>query len=166
MAKTRKPSRPQPPRKRRGGGRWGMLLVLLLAVPLALPTAMVVAVGMLPTAVAAIADRSATRSAALCVGGLNFAGTMPYLLAMWFGEHSIAAAMRTLGDVFVLLVMYGSAGMGWLLYLATPPVMATVLQVMAQQKIVSLRNRQRRLVDEWGEDVRGQPTRSKQEPSA
>ncbi len=155
---ARKPNRKQTVRSGGGGRPWGLLAAALLMVPFALPSAMVVAVGMLPTAVAALADRSTTRNAALCVGGLNLAGTMPYLLAMWFGEHTVAAAMRLLGDVFVLMVMYGSAGMGWLLYLSTPPVMDTVLQALTQQKILALRGRQNRLVEEWGEPVRELPT--------
>lgn len=149
-----------PPAAGRSGSRFGLGIMMIGMVLLALPTALVLFVAMLPTMVAAIADRTATRNAAMCVGGLNFAGTMPYLLEMWFGDHSLTTAINTLGDVFVLVVIYGSAGMGWLLYLVTPPLVIAVQQGIAQQRIASLRGRQRRLVEEWGEEVRGQPQAS------
>ena len=58
-----------------------------------------------------------------------------------------------LADVFVLAVMYAAAAFGWLVYMALPPVIASVLQAVAQRRLGVLRSAQRKLVEEWGEDL-------------
>lgn len=131
-----------------------------------LPTFLVLLFGMLPSLVALIIDRSEGKYAALCVGGLNFAGVFPFLLHMWHGSPSFHAARLLLTDVFVLSAMYGAAAFGWLLFLGLPSVMSAVSQAFAQHRVGLLRARQQHLIDEWGEDVRHplQSAQSQQSP--
>jgi hypothetical protein len=131
----------------------GIILVGLVAV--SLPTVMLVGIGMLPTFVAWICDRSEEKFATFCVGGLNFSGVFPYVMELWSGTHSIEAASGIMTNVFSLLVMFGSAGLGWMLFAAVPPVIATFLKVLSERKLTVLRTQQRKLVEEWGEEVRG-----------
>jgi hypothetical protein len=49
--------------------------------------------------------------------------------------------------------MYGSAGLGWLLYLAMPPIVANVLNLSAQRRVSELRKRQRGLIKTWGDSL-------------
>lgn len=132
----------------------GIILVGLITV--SLPTVMVIGIGMLPTFVAWICDRSEEKFATFCVGGLNFSGVFPYVMELWTGEHSMRAATELLTNVFSLLVMFGSAGLGWMLFAAVPPVIATFLKVLSERRLAMLRAEQRKLVDEWGEEVRGE----------
>ena len=55
--------------------------VLLFMV--ALPTFVTLVVGLLPSLVAFIFDRSPGRTMARCVFGLNFSGVAPYILELW-----------------------------------------------------------------------------------
>ena len=109
--------------------------------------------GMLPTFVAMIVDRTRQKYAAFCVGGMNFSGVFPYLLDLWAGEHTVASAMEILTNVFSLLLMYGAAGFGWMIFIAIPPVVGAFLTVMAQRRVSQLRRDQKELIEEWGEDV-------------
>ncbi|WP_142848802.1 acyl-CoA synthetase [Telmatospirillum sp. J64-1] len=136
-----------------GGMRWIMMLAVTAAVPFSLPTILLLFVGLLPTLVAALVDRGPNRYAWLCVGGLNLSGVAPFLFGLWFSGHSMSAALDILFDVFPLIVMYGSAAIGWLLYRAMPPVVGALLALRAQRRVTVLRNEQRRLVEAWGEDV-------------
>lgn len=129
----------------------GIILVGLVAA--SLPTVMLVGIGMLPTFVAWICDRSEEKFATFCVGGLNFSGVFPYVMELWSGTHSIEAATGIMTNVFSLLVMFGSAGLGWMLFAAVPPVIATFLKVLSERKLTVLRTQQRKLVEEWGEEV-------------
>ncbi len=131
---------------------WGLLIFMLLLI-VALPTVMLIGFGMLPGLVAMIIDRTEERSATFCVGGLNFCGVFPYLMDLWFGDHSLGQAMTLLTDVFALAVMYGGACMGWALYLSLPPVIASFIQVMSERRLDQLRKTQRQIIEEWGDEV-------------
>ena len=61
--------------------------------------------------------------------------------------------MEVLTDVFSLLLMYGAAGFGWMIFIAIPPVVGAFLTVMAQRRVSQLRRDQKELIEEWGEDV-------------
>jgi len=108
---------------------------------------------MLPTIVSAIIDRTPKRNATFCVGGINLCGVFPYMMELWLGDNSMDGAMRMLTDVFALLVMYGAASFGWMIFQSLPPVVATFVTVLAQSRVASLRSTQRQLIEEWGDDV-------------
>jgi hypothetical protein len=135
------------------------MLYILLFIPVALftiPSWIVIFFGLMPTMVALIIDRSRYRYSWIAVGGLNFAGTAPYLVDMWFGQHTISAAIAILTDPFKLIVMYGAATMGWALCMAFPPIVGTFIDVAAQRKIASLRADQQKLISHWGKEVTGE----------
>ena len=110
-------------------------------------------IGMPPTLVAWMIDRTYQKSATYCVAGLNFCGLFPYLLDLWLGLHSADSAFSMMSDVFTLLAIYGSAAFGWMMFIAIPPVVATFLTVIAQRRVAQLRTLQRNIINEWGEGV-------------
>lgn len=130
-----------------------LVLAALLVVPVSIPSLTLIFFGMLPTMAAALIDRGPHRYAWLSVGGLNFAGVSPYLMDLWFKGHTLERAVGWLTDVVALMVIFGSAAFGWLLFMVMPPVVGTFLQVAAQRRIQVLRSNQRKLVEQWGPDV-------------
>ena len=46
--------------------------------------------------------------------------------------------------------MYGAAGVGWLLFLALPPVVISFLRIHEAQRVARLRSAQAKLKEEWG----------------
>lgn len=144
------------PEKKRPRTNWTALSLFVMIVGLiwiSLPTVLMILVGMPPTFVAWIIDRSHQKSATYCVAGMNFCGLFPYLMDLWMGVHSLKAAGAIVTDVFALLVIYGAAAFGWMIYITVPPVVSTFLTVMAQRRVAQLRALQRQIVDEWGEGV-------------
>ena len=129
----------------------GMVIVLMMII--SMPTVIVLSLGMLPTMVARLIDRTEEHFASFCVGGLNMCGVFPYVLKLWTKNHTIGAATEMTCDVFVLATMYAAAGFGWLVYLSIPPVISAFLSVIAQRRMASLRSLQREIVDEWGPSV-------------
>jgi hypothetical protein len=134
-------------------GLFGFLGVVIISPP----TIMVLFIGMLPSMVAAIIDRSDERYFAYSVAAFNFCGVFPFILELWLGPHTIAAATDTITDVFTLVIMYGAAAFGWVVYQTVPPVIAQVLASLAQRRINTLRAQQRKIVEEWGPGVSGEP---------
>ena len=51
--------------------------------------------------------------------------------------------------------MYGTAALGWLCYLAAPPIAKAVIETQAAQSQRDLQHRALALVEEWGDDVTG-----------
>jgi len=130
---------------------FGLVLVVMLII--SLPTVFMVFLGLLPTFVAAIIDRVEGKYATFCVFGMNFSGLFPYLMEIWFKNHSFDAATTIMADPFNLIVIYGAAGFGWMLFMALPPVVTTFLSVMSQRRVAILKENQRTIIEEWGEGV-------------
>src|SRR4051812_49913471 len=111
--------------KRRKKSSNGMVTVLLILFPAGLvflPSTILLAVGMIPTAVAYVVDRDPDKTAPMTVGGLNFVGVVTFLVNLWQAGHTMAALSKVLTDPFAWLVMYGAAGLGGAVsYGVTPP---------------------------------------------
>ena len=144
---------PQPEKKRASFKPilWGfMFTVAMVAFP---GIVILVIVGMLPSIVAFMVDRAPKKYTAFCVGGMNFAGVFPAIIELWQGTNDIKAAMGIITDVFELTVMFAAAAFGWLIFMAIPPVVAALMSVAAQQRIMQLRSQQREMINEWGQDI-------------
>ncbi len=130
-----------------------MALAVVLMMWLMLPTVMVIGFGMVPTIVAYFIDRTTQNYAAFCVGGMNASGLLDVIYDLWTGPNTPGDAMDLLTDPFNLLMVFGAAGFGWLLYMSLPPLVGAVLQVVAEQRMTKCRSIQSDLIKEWGEDV-------------
>ena len=129
------------------------MMICAALVPFSLPTFLVVSITMLPTVGAYFSERGSNRYAWLCVGGLNFAGVVPYLFGLWFGVHTIDEAMRLLSEMTVLLWAYGASLIGWLIYKAMPPIVGSWLKMRSERRIASLKSTQAKLIEDWGDEV-------------
>lgn len=112
-------------------------------------------VGMLPTIVAALVERSRKKTRALTVGAMNLAGCMPYLLELWRGGHSIEKALAIVTDPKTITVMYIAALIGYSIDWAISKIVSGYLyqKGLAREKAIS--DRQANLVERWGEEVTG-----------
>jgi hypothetical protein len=134
-------------------GRLFMTVALLAMIPFSLPTMLLLFAGMLPTLVAALTDRSSSRYAWICVGGLNFAGLCPAVLTLWFGHHEITYALHLVTNYRVMLMAYLAAAGGWGLYFIAPPIVMTVMAATSKRRAASLHSQLKKLEEEWGDEV-------------
>ena len=138
----------------------GSLLAWVLAPTLgviALPTVLLLVVGMAPTLVALfIIDRHPAKYTTRAVGYLNFSGCLPYAIDLWRGGGvwDFETLFAIITDPFTLLVMYSMAGVGWIVLFASPPVVAAYLAVTSEMREKTLKARQNELIAEWGRNVR------------
>ena len=152
--RAKQPPRPISTRTRKSSAQilWFTVIVALL-LPWILPSIIVVLVGMVPSIIALVADRSPRKYGALTVAALNFAGVIPYLVKLWAKSQNLENALNIVVDVFALMVMYGAAGFGWMIYMTIPTFVASIFMVVAQRRIAVLRENQRKIVEEWGESI-------------
>ncbi len=136
-----------------------MLLSLFLTAVLiafvAFPTFIILACGLAPAAAAGIFDNRRGRSAFACVLAANLCGVVVPLIDLWMRGNTLPVAIGLLSDVYVWLMMYGAAAMGWVLLWAGPMVMEVVLVFTDDGRVRRMRAYQRNLIAEWGESVTG-----------
>ncbi|MGP1257060.1 MAG: hypothetical protein ACTS10_21765 [Kiloniellales bacterium] len=138
---------------------WVKALGAIFALPILavlLPSLMVLSVCLLPTLGAYVADRYRDKSLAITVGMLNFCGALPALGELWSQGQTMLAARAVLGDVFLWLLSYGAAGIGWLLFMMMPPLVTTYLGISGSTRAREMRERQEELVEIWGPEVADQ----------
>jgi hypothetical protein len=126
---------------------------LAVAVILLMPTTLIIAVGMLPTAVAVFVDNSRERLAGLTLGCMNFAGVMLPLLQLWKTGHTVDIAVSILVQPYMLLMMYGGAAVGLLLYINTPLMVSGILRRQAMNRLKAIERSHAELQEEWGPEV-------------
>jgi hypothetical protein len=146
--------------ERRPAGRGlsgGIVLLLLFIVPavfaLALPTALLLLVGILPTLVVVAVDDSEQFCAVRSVGALNLCGIAPFIGELWTGSNDLAGLIAVIANVQAWLIMYGAATIGWTLYISMPPLVNVILTVRDEARITQLRELQQGLIQEWGPGV-------------
>lgn len=169
MAKKKPAAKAAPPRKRTSNGgimrNIGFILIVAPMLFLFMPTVLFLAFALLPTFVALVVDRNPKRYAAITVGGLNFSGAFPHLLTLWMGEHSVAAALTLLSDVLVLMMIFGAAGLGWVLALSMPTMVMTALSMTSTRRLTTLKAKQKQLITAWGPEVASSTEENAVEPA-
>ena len=153
--KKKTPAARKKPAKR-GGGAYlfaviGMILLGLMIF--AAPALLLFAVGCIPAMVAYIIDREPGRNATITVTAANVAGVSPFIFDLLLNGATMARALAMPSDVFVIVVMFGTAGVGWLLVLGMPKIAAVYIDVTNEAKIKQMRREQKRLIEEWGDEV-------------
>lgn len=132
-----------------------VLLILMMPVIIAIhPTIVFLFFGMLPTIIAFFLERNKFQYKWLCIGGFNISGVFYYLLKMWYGSHSIGEVFFILLDVKALILMYGSACFGILVYIIVPVIIGTITQLVTYKRISYLKNAQQKLIENWGEEIK------------
>jgi hypothetical protein len=128
-----------------------------------MPSCIVLGIGMAPTVVAYIVDRTPEKYQTITVGLLNVCGTMPGLVKLWSRGQSYDNALSIATDPFSMLVAYGAAGVGWSIYLSLPLFLGHYYTMTSENRLRSLRHRQAELVESWGEEIAGDAPAAKEE---
>lgn len=131
-------------------------LILFPLLLLMLPTAVFLFLALLPTLVTLMVENRSKykyKYKWLCIGGINFAGALPFLFQMWFGDNSLDAAISIFMNRFTVLMIYGCAAIGWVFYRCIPPLVLSFLEMADQRRVVHLRELQKKLIEKWGDDV-------------
>ena len=110
-------------------------------------------VGLSPSVVAFLIDRTPKKYATFCVGGMNISGVFPAFLNLLNGDNSIAGVTSILTNPFEMTFIFAAAGLGWLIYFAFPPVLKSLLTILAQHRISILEGRTETTYKRLGEGI-------------
>lgn len=131
---------------------WGMLIAAAFML-VSLPSMILILFGMVPTIFAWIVDKSEKRYAMFSVFGMNISALIPFLTDIWFKDHTTKAAIAILSNIFDLIIIYGTAGFGFILFIILPPVISTFLMAIPERRRTALKGKQRKIIEEWGEEI-------------
>ena len=131
-----------------------IVLSLIFAVMLKM-TFIFLFLGMLPAMVAYINDHDKNKYTSYTVAALNFSGVFPYVIDIFSQGGTLAAIKNRLSDPIIWFVMYGSAGLGWIIVHCSPVIAAVVIDGLYKTRILHLEILQKKAVEEWGKEVVG-----------
>lgn len=129
------------------------IITLLIAAGVFFPSTLLFCGCLIPTFVAALIDNAQPRTAWLTVGCMNFAGTVPTWLSLLENGHRIDQSFELLMQASTLILAYGAAGVGWLIYFNITPFVAGLLVMRNEKRLKDIEKRQTALVAKWGRDV-------------
>jgi len=146
--------RKKPAGKTTIGGQLIGLFAVVVAVVF-MPTTVMLFFGMIPTAVAAVVDRTRRGTKALTVGSMNLAGCTPYLFELWTKGHTSERALEIMSNPYTIIIIWGTATVGYLIHWSMSGIVRTVLIQRAEFRLKDIAKRQADLVTRWGPEVTG-----------
>lgn len=139
------------------GWRGYVLTLAGLAVAVvALPSTVILLVGLLPTMVAVLIDRSKKRTKSLTVGAMNVAGCVPFLIDLWTTANTLENALSVISDPRTIVVIYSAAAIGYLIDWALSGIVATLMVQRAESRRAEIKKRHADLIERWGREVTGE----------
>lgn len=126
------------------------LLFIFLAILASsiLPVIIVILIGLLPTITILFTD-SKNSAKLVIVGCFNLSGLFVYLINL-IHQYNMDSAFSILGDVFNMIIMLGSAALGFLIYYEMPNLFAYIAQNTSQRRLVSIDKELEKISEEWG----------------
>ncbi|MDW8443873.1 MAG: hypothetical protein RML45_05845 [Acetobacteraceae bacterium] len=159
------PSSPRPSetvdgqsRKTRQGSRgslgfWALGVATGVLLGVALPTGLLLSLGLIPSALAVLADSTPGRWTARTVLAFNLAGLAPALRTLWLEGHSLAALGGLVFRLDGLPLAYAAAAFGAAMPVVAAWAVLAVLEARAALRIAELERRRAALRETWGEAV-------------
>ena len=133
-----------------------LLIIALLIVSItALPIMVVLFIGLLPTFTVMLTDRNNSDKLVI-IGCFNLAGVFTYLFHV-LSNFTVSDAVFILSDIFNLIMMLGSAGLGLIVYKEVPNLFIYLAKIATEKRLKTLDSQLEKLADEWGKDIISRP---------
>lgn len=132
-----------------------LLILLILLCVLFSSVAVLMIVGMIPTVVALIVDRTEGRMRAVTVGAINFAGCAPFMIEVFKRGNNLELAINYIVQPRTIVVMYFAAAIGYVLDWALTGIVSSIMVQKHKRRLVAINEEKQQLIERWGEEVSG-----------
>lgn len=138
------------------GWRGRVLGVAALGVAIVfVPTAIMLAIGMMPTVAVALLNRF-RGAKMLTVGAMNLAGCFPFIVQLWTKGNQLDASIAIIGDPRTIIVIYSAAAIGYMIDWSVTGIVAGLMVQNGKKRQKDIKKRQEDLVKRWGMEVTGE----------
>lgn len=141
-----------------------LFVFLLIVASTFLPALIVLLIGLLPTITILIVDPKNSAKLVI-VGCFNLAGLFVYLINL-VNKFSVDGAFSILGDVFNMIIMLGSAAIGFLVYYEMPNLFVYIAQNSAQRRLINIDKELDKIKEEWGSKIIDEQMRQPNTPKS
>lgn len=131
------------------------MIVSLITMVLFSAMSTIMIVGMIPTIVAGIVDRTEGRIRTITIGAMNFAGCAPFMFEIFQRGNDMAMAINYIVQPRTIVVMYFAAGMGYLIDWAMTGIVSSVMVQKTKRRLKDVQKQQKELTERWGHEVTG-----------
>lgn len=143
-------------KKAKLGWKWQILVIVMgIASVMFSAVTIIAVVGMIPTVVAWIVDRSPGKLKAMTVGSINFAGCTPFMIEVFKNGNSLETAINYIVEPRTIVVMYFAAAMGYMIDWALTGIIAAIMVQKTKSRLEDIEKNKKELVDRWGIEVTG-----------
>ena len=143
-------------RKKRAGWKTQVFFIMLILICILFSSiAVILVIGMIPTVVAAIVDRTEGRMRTLTIGAINFAGCAPFIVEVFKKGNNIETAIHYIIQPRTIVVMYFAAGMGYLIDWAMTGIVSSIMVQKSKSRLKEIQKQQKELTERWGQEVTG-----------
>ncbi|MCQ2915046.1 MAG: hypothetical protein MJ247_07630 [Alphaproteobacteria bacterium] len=144
------------PKKRGVFSNFALLLCLIPVFLVLKTTVLFLSMAMIPTLISLVFENQGKNSYKfkwLSVGGMNFAGSLPFLFELWFSANTLESVVEIFFSPVAIFVIFGAAGVGFMFSRFIPPIVLSILSTKDQRYVAHLKEKQRQLFELWGEEV-------------
>lgn len=143
-------------RKKKSAWKGHLLLIgFLLTGVVFSSVSIIMAIGMIPTIVSAVVDRSRNKIKTITIGAMNFAGCAPFMIEVWRKGGGFSVAMTYITQPRTIVVMFFAAGMGYLINWAVGGIVSAIMVQRARARLKEIEDHKKVLIERWGPEVTG-----------
>ncbi|WP_032112153.1 hypothetical protein [Candidatus Paracaedibacter symbiosus] len=107
----------------------------------------------IPTLSALLSDNSPNYSLSFCVGICNLAVSLPCFYTLLSNRFSLISVYQLIHDPFMLLLVLGGTGVGWLIHLGVPMLTVSYYRNHDQSNLQKLLEKHAKLKENWGDVI-------------
>ncbi len=130
-----------------------LIIACIVLIILLKSTFVLILMGILPTIVAFYADTSQTKLNGSTIACCNVSGVLPYVAELHEAGNSWSLLSHYLSNPSVWVIMYGMAGLGYVLVKGCPIIYHNILRITHTSKVFKIQQSQDALIKEWGEGI-------------
>ncbi len=131
--------------------KWLLFGFLAMIVVSTLPAIIILLIGLLPTITILITDPK-NSGKLIVIGCFNLAGLFVYLINV-INHFSLDGAFSILSDVFNLIIMLGSAALGFIVYYEVPNLFIFLSKISAQKRLANIDKQLQKISEDWGAEI-------------
>lgn len=132
-----------------------ILLVTLIVSIIFWSSSLLIIVGMLPSLVLWVIDKTIDKSKTLTIAAMNFVGCYPYLIEVWNSTYPAEQSVKLLTDPLTIIMIYCMALLGYIINYITAMVVASHVYEKTEKRIQAIDKEIIELEKRWGKKVNG-----------